>query len=122
VQEGDQLAEDPSELLPEVDRTFTRLLHLVQSITRTNAKTAFSERKTIADPIAERDAVGKKRDLLSSVAEAASTRQNRYSKPEVKFVAAVPVSHLQKQIDGLSKSFRELDTKMQELNGKTDLV
>ena len=43
-------------------------------------------------------------------------------KSEVKFVATVPVAQLQKQIDGLAKSFRELDTKLQELNWKTDLV
>jgi hypothetical protein len=122
VQEGEQPAEDPSELLAEVDRAFTRLLHLIQSINRTNTKTAFSERQTIADAIAERDVIGKKRDLLASVAEAGSTRQDRYSKSEVKFVATVPVAQLQKQIDGLSKSFRELDTKIQELNWKTDLV
>jgi hypothetical protein len=122
VQEGEQPAEDPSELLAEVDRAFTRLLHLIQSINRTNTRTAFSERQTIADAIAERDVIGKKRDLLVSVAEAGSTRQDRYSKSEVKFVATVPVAQLQKQIDGLSKSFRELDTKIQELNWKTDLV
>lgn len=122
MQEGEQPAEDPSELLAEVDRAFARLLHLIQSINRTNTRTAFSERQTIADAIAERDVIGKKRDLLASVAEAGSTRQDRYSKSEVKFVATVPVAQLQKQIDGLSKSFRELDTKIQELNWKTDLV
>ena len=122
MQEGEEPAEDPSELLTEVDRTFTRLLHLVRSINRTNTRTAIAEQQTIADAIAERDAVGKKRDLLASVAEAAGTRQDRYSKSEVKFVATVPVSQLQKQIDGLSKRFRELDTFIQELNWKTDLI
>ena len=122
VQEGETPVEDPSELLAEVDRTFTRLLHLIRSINRTNATTAFSAQQTIADAIAERDAIGKKRDLLASIVEAGSTRQDRYSKSEVRFVAAVPVAQLQKQVDGLSKSFRELDTKIQELNWKTDLV
>jgi hypothetical protein len=80
---------------------FTRLLDLIQSINRTNSKTPFSGQQTVADAIAERDVAGKKRDLLASVAEAASTRQDRYSKSEVKFVATVPVSPLQKRIDGL---------------------
>jgi hypothetical protein len=122
VQEGEQPAEDPAELLTEVDRLFDRLVHLIQTINKTNARTAFNERLTIADAIAERDAIGKKRDLLAGVAEAGSTRQDRYSKSEVKFVATVPVAQLQKQIDGLAKSFRELDTKIQELNWKTELV
>lgn len=122
VQEGEEPAEEPSELLAEVDRMFTRLLQLIRSINRTNANTAFSERQTIADAIAERDTVGKKRNLLAGIAEAAGTRQDRYSKSEVKFVSTVPVSQLQKQIDELSKRFRELDTKIQELNWQTDLV
>jgi hypothetical protein len=112
VQEGEQPAEDPSELLAELDRTFARLLELIQSINRTNAKTTFKEQQTVADAIAERDVLGKKRDLLASLAESASTRQDRYSKSEVKFVATVPVADLQKQVDRLSKSFRDLDTKI----------
>jgi hypothetical protein len=122
VQEGEKPAEDPSELLAEVDRTFARMLELIQSINRTNARTAFDEQRTISDAIAERDVAGKKRDLLAGVAEAAGTRQDRYSKSEVKFVATVSVAQLRKQIDGLSKSFRELDTRIQELNWKTELV
>ena len=122
IQEGEQPAEDPAELLADVNRTFTRLLDLVRSINRTNARTTFNEQQTIADAIAERDAIGKRRDLLAGVAEAASTRQDRYSKSEVKFMATVPVSELQKEIDTLSKRFRELDTKIQELNWKTDLI
>ena len=66
--------------------------------------------------------VGKKRDLLAGVAEAASTRQDRYSKSEIRCVATLPVGQLQKQIDTLSQSFRELDTKLQELNWTTELV
>ncbi len=122
IQEGDEPAENPVELLKEVDRVFSRLLSLVQSINRTNSATPFQGGKTISDAIAERDSVGKRRDLLTQLAESASTRQDRYSKSEVKFLAAVPVAELQKQADQLSKVYRELDTKLQELNWKTDIV
>lgn len=122
MQEGETPAEDPAELLSEVDRTFVRMLHLIRSINRTNASTPFDEQQTIADALAERDVVAKKRDLLASVAEAAGTRQDRYTKSEVKFVATVSVAQLQKQVDAISRTFRELDTKIQELNWKTDLV
>lgn len=122
VQEGEPLAENPTELLAEIDRIFARTLELVQAINRTNASTLLEGQMTIADAIAERDSVGKRRDLLASVAEAASTRQDRYSKSEVKFVATVPVSQLQQQVNTLSKRFRELDTRIQELNWKTELI
>ncbi len=122
VQEGEQPAENPSELLAELDRLFGRLLELVQAINRTNSATPFDARRTISDAIAERDAVGKKRDALAQLAEAASTRQDRHTKSEVKFVATVSVAELQKRADRLSREFRELDTGLQELNWKTDIV
>jgi hypothetical protein len=122
VQEGEQPAEDTTELLVEAGRIFTRLLELVSTINRTNSKTEFDTKRTISDAIAERDVVGKRRDFLASIAEAGSTRQDRYSKSEVKFVATVSVGKLQAEVDQLAKQYRELDTRLQELNWKTELI
>ena len=122
VQEGEQPAEDTAELLAETDRMFARLLDLVSAINRTNSKTAFDNESSISDAIAERDLVGKRRDFLAGIAEAASTRQDRYSKSEVRFVATLSVGKLQTEVDQLSKTYRELDTRLQELNWKTELI
>ena len=122
VQEGEEPPEDPAELLQELERTFQRLLELVRAINRTNSNTKLFAEGTIADAIAERDIVGKKRDLLASVAEAAGTRQDRYTKSEIKFFATVAVKGLQEQVDALAKTYRELDSKIQELNWKTELM
>jgi len=122
VQEGEQPAEDSAEVLSEAERLFGRLLDLVSAINRTNARTAFDEKRSVSDAIAKRDITAKKRDFLSSIADAASTRQDRYSKSEVKFVATLSIAQLQKQVDQLSKEFRELDTRLQELNWQTELV
>jgi uncharacterized coiled-coil DUF342 family protein len=121
VQEGEQPAEDVSELLSEIDKVHDRLLELICAINRTNAQTRFDESRMISDAIVTRELLGKKRDMLAAMTDAASTRQDRYSKSEVKFVATVSVSQLQKQIDALSKQYREVDTRLQELNWKTDL-
>jgi hypothetical protein len=122
VQEGEQPAEDTTELLAESERVFARMQELVSAINRTNAKTVFDGERTISDAIAERDVVAKRRDFLAGVAEAASTRQDRYSKSEVRFVATVPVGKLQAEVDQLAKRYRELDTRLQELNWKTGLI
>jgi hypothetical protein len=122
VQEGEKPAEDSAELLKESERLFVRLLELISAINRTNAKTAFDNERSISDAIAMRDVTAKKRDFLTSIADAASTRQDRYSKSEVKFVATFTIAQIQKQIDQQSKEFRELDTKLQELNWQTELV
>jgi len=122
VQEGEQPAEDTNELLAETERLFARLLELISAINRTNARTAFDNERTISDAIAERDVVGKRRDFLAGVADAASTRQDRYSKSEVRFVATVSIGRLQSEVDQLAKRYRELDTRLQELNWKTELI
>jgi hypothetical protein len=122
VQEGEQPAEESAELMKEAERLFARLFELISAINRTNAQTAFDNGQFISDAIARRDVAAKKRDFLTGIADAASTRQDRYSKSEVKFVATFSVAQVQKQIDQLSKEFRELDTKLQELNWKTELV
>ncbi len=122
VQEGEQAAEDTTELLAQSDRIFARLLELVSAINCTNSKTAFDDQRTISDAIAERDVVGKRRDFLTGIAEAASTRQDRYSKSEVRFIATVSVGKLQTEADQLAKKYRELDTRLQELNWKTELI
>jgi hypothetical protein len=122
VQEGDQPAEDTRELLTEAERIFARLLELVSAINRTNSKTSFDNERTISDAIAERDVLGKRRDFLAAIAEAGSTRQDRYSKSEVRFVATVSVGKLQTEVDQLSKKYRELDTRLQELNWKAELI
>ena len=122
VQEGDQPAEDTTELLAETERTFARMLELVSAINRTNSKTEFDNERSISDAIAERDVIGKRRDFLAGIAEAASTRQDRYSKSEVRFVSTVSVGQLQTEVDQLAKGYRELDTRLQELNWKTELI
>jgi len=122
VQEGEEPAEDTTELLAETERVFARLLELVSAINRTNSKTAFGDERSISDAIAEREVVGKRRDFLVGIAEAGSTRQDRYSKSEVRFVATVSVGKLQTQVDRLAKRYRELDTRLQELNWKTELI
>lgn len=122
VQEGEQPAEDTTELLAESERVFVRLLELVSAINRTNSKTVFDKEQSISDAIAERDVVGKRRDFLAGIADAASTRQDRYSKSEVRFVATVSVGKLQTEVDQLAKRYRELDTRLQELNWKTELI
>ncbi|MGC2619342.1 MAG: DIP1984 family protein [Acidobacteriaceae bacterium] len=121
VQEGEQPPEDSVSMLKEMERLFARLLELVTAINRTNSRTAFDQQRTLSDAIAERDVTGKKRDFLNAIADAASTRQDRYSKSEVKFVATISVGETQKQIDQLAKRYRDLDTGIQELNWKTEL-
>lgn len=122
VQEGEQPAENISDLLAESERMFARLLELVRAIHRTSSRTAFDLGRTVADVIAERDLIGERRDFLAGIAEAASTRQDRYSKSEVKFVATLSVANVQAEVERLATRYRELDMRLQELSWNTELT
>ena len=122
VQEGDRPSEEPEVLLKEFDDCLLELTDIIKRINRTNNTTKFNEEWTLSDALAERDKLWEKRFILSHVAEAASVKQDRYSRTEIKYISVVNVKELQKQIDKLSKEYRELDTKIQGLNWTIDLI
>jgi hypothetical protein len=122
IQEGEEPAEDPNEQLAEADRIHMRLLELISAINRTNSRTAFDNERTISDAIAERDILGKRRDFLAGIAGSASSRWDRYSKSEVRYVMTVSVKTLRSEVDQLAKRYRELDLRIQAINWKTELI
>ncbi|GEN83827.1 hypothetical protein SLU01_21390 [Sporosarcina luteola] len=122
IQEGEQPAEDPNEMLRELDVIMKELTLLIQRINKTNCSVQFDETRTLADALTERDQIWDKRLTLSKIAEEASIRNDRYSRTEIKIVSTVDVAAIQKQVDQLSKAFREMDTKIQGLNWSIDLM
>src|ERR1700756_2331265 len=84
IQEGEEPAEDSSELLAEADRIYGRLQELICTINRTNSRTAFDSERTVSDVFAERDVLGKQRDFLSSVAGSAKSRWGWDSRSDMK--------------------------------------
>lgn len=121
VQEGETTPEDPLELISEMDCYLEKLTTLVKEINRTNNLVEFESGMTLADALAERDILSHRRSILHSIVAEASIRIDRYSKSEVKFIATVNVADIQKDIDRISKAFRQLDTKIQEKNWTVDL-
>lgn len=122
VQEGDQPAEDPQELLADLRRMIDELTLLIRQINQTNAATRVDETRTLTDALAERDTLMLERSVLAGLAQAASVNMARYSRSEVRFVSTVDVADVQRQVDDLSRRYRELDTRIQELNWQTDLI
>lgn len=122
VQEGDSPAENPQELIEELERASNELIQLIQRINRTNAATALEERGTISDALAVRDILAAKHAIYRDLAQAATVTQDRYSKSEVKFRSTVGVSEVQKRADELAQEHRALDAKIQETNWRTDVL
>jgi len=122
VQEGEEPAEEPNHLLIELERTVDKLATWVKKINKTNACSSFNSELTLSDALAERDKIMQHRKILHEVLEQASIKQDRFSRSEVKFYRTVDVVTIQKQVDDLSKQYREFDFKIQELNWTTEVL
>lgn len=121
VQEGEQPPEDPQVLLTELETTSDEMVQLIQRVNRTNSVTRF-EAGVLSDALAKRDSLRLKRTAYDSVINAAAIRQDRYMRSELRVVSTVNVAELQRQIDQLSRDYRELDAQIQALNWATDLI
>jgi hypothetical protein len=121
VQEGDQPAENPVELLAEMERVSVELADLIKRINRTNSTALYENGKTISDALAERDVLALRRALYTDLAQAATVTLDRYSRTEVKYVRTIDVGETQKKADELAKAYREMDARLQELNWQTEL-
>lgn len=121
VQDGERPPEHPKDLFQEMTDTLHELEILMISINCTNSQTLLSEGVTLADALSQRDIMAIRRSMIQDVIDAAAIKQDRYSKSEVKFIPTVHIAELQKQVDQYSKAYRELDTRIQEMNWKTEL-
>ena len=122
TQEGELPSEDPEALLKEYMSLQNDLTSIIKAINRTNNKTSFDDKMTLSEALVERDAILAKRSILSTAADRASEKQDRYSKTEIKNVSTIDVKKFQKEADKFSKEFRELDTRIQALNWTIDLI
>jgi hypothetical protein len=122
VQEGEEPSEKPLDLITELEGVSSQLVDLMKRINKTNSTTAFSERQSVADALAERDVLVLRRGVYSDLALNAALRQDRFTRSEVKYISTINVADTQKRADELAKNYRELDARVQELNWKTELV
>jgi hypothetical protein len=121
VQEGEQTAENPQDLLAEIDTTIGRLEYLVAHINLTNCSIKVNN-KTLTEIIAEKDCLTKKHSILKEVVQTASNISNRATRSEIKIKRAVDVKAIQTQVDEIAKRIRELDNLLQQTNWTADLA
>jgi len=121
-QGDEQPSEHPNDLLTEFDECNNQWEELVQKINRTNSLTDFEPGISIADMIVKRDAIKQKLNALYKLSESATIVLDRYSRSEIVQRSTVSVPEIQKQINEVSKSYREIDTKLQSLNWGIDLL
>lgn len=121
VQEGESPAEDPQDLLQELEEDYARLEALIACINRTNCCTLV-DGVPLSDLLARRDCWKKKLHGLRDFLDCASELAPRRTVGEIKIRSAVNVRAMQKEIDWQAKELRELDEKIQEANWTTELM
>ena len=122
VQEGEQPAEDPEELLHALETDYARLEELISAINRTNSSTKVDGGPTLSDLLARRDCLKGRLSVLRGFLGNASALVRRHSVSEIKVKSTVDVRQLQKQVDALSKELRQLEETIQEKNWTTELI
>ena len=121
VQEGEEPAEDPAELLEELNAAVVRLEELMAAINLTNCRTK-ANGMTLTALIARKDALMVKLSAYRDLVYSASQNTNRARGTEIKVKALLKASELQKTADQTAKEVRELDNLLQETNWKTKLI
>lgn len=121
VQEGEKTAEDPAELMRELDGCVARLESLIARINRTNSQTV-QDGRTLTQMLARRDALTTQISVYHAFLSDASRIWQRASGSEIKLKSAVDVKALRAKVDGLAKELRTLDNAIQALNWTTELL
>ena len=121
VQEGESPAEEPQELMKELDNCLNQLQDLIYRINVTNMH-AMSGKKTLTQLMAERDVLTKRVYTLREIFNKASESSERYSRSEIKYITTIDVKALGRQVDKLSSQLRTLDVEIQSINFATELM
>ena len=119
-QEGESPAEDPMELLSEIDSSLLRLEEIISKVNLKNSQTIV-EGKTITEWISRRDCLQMKLSAYDRLIESASGMIHRASGREIKILSSVDVRSLRKVRDSIAKEIREVDNLIQRTNWETDL-
>ena len=121
VQEGEEPAEAPEELLTELDFSIDRLEELIFRINRTNCMT-IDNGKSITELIAKKDTLAVRIRSYRELISTASSKTNRAMHSEIRVLSSVNVKYLQRKLDEMCRQYRETDIRIQQINWKTDLL
>ena len=121
VQENEKPHEDPNALISEMMKLNDNLASLIKKVNQKNNEVTLENGQTLTEALADREALMKKRRSLSNIVDIAGQRDMRMTHTEVKINTTVDIAKLQKEIDSISKQFRQIDTQIQGLNWLVDI-
>ncbi|WP_150540293.1 DIP1984 family protein [Actinobacillus vicugnae] len=120
-QEGEVPAEDPNELLIDYFQTSATLEQLVIAINGANNRIILADGMPMLVALAKRESLKAQHSMLISLANAATPTHDRYSRSEIKMMAALEVKQIRKQADNIAQQHRLLDMQIQQANWLNEL-
>lgn len=125
-QEGDDPAENLSELLAAAGDEIDTLTRLTIRVNVTNLTTTLEDGRSLTEALAARKALKLKSALYTAVADVAAGRDIGFglrTRPsELRMIPQIPPAELRRQADEYAQQYRELDTQIQALNWATELI
>lgn len=109
--------EDPVELLAKMRTAIQDLEAIVVRINRTNNDTPIEGYKSLMEALAKRDSLKMLSEKLRNIRYAAQINNSG----ETNLKSTIDIKKLQIEMDQTGRAFRELDSKIQEINWLTEL-
>lgn len=126
AQEGEEPAEQPAELLTELDVALYEQAQLIRRINLTNNRVRLpalihDNPLTLMETLTLRDVAARKAGILEEMIEHATERGYRFTRSEVRMTRTVDVKELRKLFNEQSATRRELDAQIQAANWQHEL-
>lgn len=109
--------EDPEELLAQMRKAIRDLETLIVRINKTNNETLVEGEGSLMEALARRDSLKMLAEKLRNVRFAAQVDNSSINK----LTATIDIKNLQIEMDQTGRAFREIDSKIQEINWLTQL-
>ena len=99
----------------------TELEQLIVKINLANNRIQLESGQLMVEALAKRDRLKAEHNTLINLADAATQTFDRYSRSEIKTLAAIDVKNIRKQINEIAKQHRQLDTQIQQANWLSEI-
>lgn len=109
--------EDPAELMAQLRKTISDLESIIIRINKTNNETLVEGEGVLMEALAKRDSLKMLAEKLRNIRQSAQV--NNISDKNLK--TTIDIKKLQAEMDQTGRAFREIDSKIQEINWFTEL-
>ncbi len=109
--------EDPVKLLAQLRKAINDLEAIIVRINKTNNETIIEGQGFLMEALAKRDSLKLLSEKLRVIRQAAQVNNSSYNNQK----ATLEIKDLQIEIDQTGRAFREVDSKIQEMNWLTEL-